>query len=465
MKPYESYKKTQYDWLSSIPEHWQRNTIRSITKVSDTRNGSRNDLELLSVYREYGVIKKSSRNDNHNVESTNLSNYKFVDIGYLVMNKMKMWQGSLGVSEYKGIVSPAYIICKITKELNNKYLHFLLRSSVFKAYYNRISYGVRVGQWDMRYDDFKQLEFFLPSRTEQDQIVRFLDWQLSKINKLIKAKKKQIVLLNEQKQAIINKAVTKGLDDTVSMKDSWVDWIGEIPQDWKVNRLKRFCKVNASIAHLTLKCSDNDQLVFLPMENVSVKGDIDCAIKRPYKDIKSGYSSFAKNDVVVAKITPCFENGKGACLDKLETEIGYGTTEFITLRCYQNMIPRYLYYVTQMSWFRLFGAEIMTGSAGQKRVPSDFISNFTLGIPNIDVQKSIVYFLENYIAATDVTISKIQVELTLITEYRTSLISSVVTGKIDVRDVIVPDFEIEDEVLEDEDEISVDGVEASEVDE
>ena len=466
MKPYERYKRTKYDWLPNIPEHWQRNTIRSITKLSDERNAIRNDLELLSVYREYGVIKKSSRDDNHNVESADLSNYKFVDVGYLVMNKMKMWQGSLGVSEFKGIVSPAYIVCKITKEMNYRYFHFLLRSPVFKTYYNCISYGVRVGQWDMRYDDFKQLEIFLPPLHEQDQIVRFLDWKISKIDKLIRAKKKQITLFNEQKQAIINKVITKGLDDSVPKKESGVHWLGDIPVNWKSNRLKRFCKVNASISHLTLNYSDEDMVVFLPMENVSAQGEIDCSILRKFKDVRSGYSSFAKNDVVVAKITPCFENGKGACLDNLKTEIGYGTTEFITLRAYGSILPKYLYYITRTSYFRLFGAEVMTGSAGQKRVPTDFISNFIIGIPQkIEEQRMIVDYIEKTSLMINNTLSKLTKEIDYIVEYKASLISSVVTGKIDVRDVVVPDFEIEDEVLEEVTEAFGDEIDASEVDE
>ena len=136
-KPYGKYKDTEYDWLGNVPSHWERLSIRSITELSNKRNGTRNDLELLSVYREYGVIKKSSRDDNHNVESEDLSNYKYVDSGYLVLNKMKMWQGSLGVSKYEGIVSPAYIVCKLTGELNSSYINYLLRAAVYKTIYNQ----------------------------------------------------------------------------------------------------------------------------------------------------------------------------------------------------------------------------------------------------------------------------------------------------------------------------------------
>ncbi len=199
MKRYEAYRPTKYEWLTEVPTHWQTRTMRSLTTVSSERRGNR-EATLLSVYREYGVIVKSSRDDNHNVESEDLSNYKWVRTGDLVMNKMKMWQGSLGVSEFDGIVSPAYIVCHINDEnVNRRYLHMLLRSPCYKTYYNQFSYGIRVGQWDMHYEDFKGLEVALPPREEQDQIVRYLDWQVSKINRLIAAKRKQIALISASK--------------------------------------------------------------------------------------------------------------------------------------------------------------------------------------------------------------------------------------------------------------------------
>ena len=247
LKPYERYKSTGYEWLKEVPSHWSKMPIRSITELSNERNGQRTDLELLSVYREYGVIIKTSRDDNHNVESTDLSNYKYVDKEYLVLNKMKMWQGSLGVSKYEGIVSPAYIVCKLIGGANNNYINYLLRSAVYKTIYNQLSYGVRVGQWDMRYDDFKNIQIFLPPKDEQDQIVRFLDSKLLKINKFIKNKKKLIELLKEKKQAIINHAVTKGLDPDAKMKPSGIKWLGDVPEGWSVCKLKNIGSFKSGI--------------------------------------------------------------------------------------------------------------------------------------------------------------------------------------------------------------------------
>ena len=114
--------------------------------------------------------------------------------------------------------------------------------------------------------------------------------------------------------------------------------------------------------------SHDDKVVFLPMERISVSGDVDCSEKRPISEIKDGFTYFRKNDVVLAKITPCFENGKGACLTRLTSEFGFGTTELIVLRAKRTLLPMYLYFITRSSFLRKLGTDVMTGAAGQKRV-------------------------------------------------------------------------------------------------
>lgn len=148
---YEKYKAFEYDWLPEIPAHWDSKQLRAYLSLADERKGDRKDLQLLSVYREYGVIPKNSRTDNKNHESEDTSKYKVVKNSDIVVNKMKLWQGSLGVSKYDGFVSPAYIVAHNRFDGNLDYLNRILRSPVFKTYYNRISYGIRVGQWDSDY--------------------------------------------------------------------------------------------------------------------------------------------------------------------------------------------------------------------------------------------------------------------------------------------------------------------------
>jgi type I restriction enzyme S subunit len=161
LRPYPAYKDSGVPWLGKVPAHWQRLPIRAFAQVKNERG--RPDLPLLSVYRDYGVIQRDSRDDNYNPQGDDLSSYKVVEPGDLVLNKMKTWQGSLGVSAHLGIVSPAYIVCRLSEQTNRRYLHIVLRSRPYVNCYNQLSFGVRVNQWDMRYQDFKQIPVFFSS--------------------------------------------------------------------------------------------------------------------------------------------------------------------------------------------------------------------------------------------------------------------------------------------------------------
>ena len=156
---------------------------------------------------------------------------------------------------------------------------------------------------------------------------------------------------------------------------------------------------------------------------------------------------------MVAKITPCFENGKGACLDDLDTDIGFGTTEFINLRTSDKVLSEYLYMITMTRPFRKLGEEVMTGSAGQKRVSVNYIKNFTLGIPNVEEQKSILAEIEQRLVQIDKAIEIERGNIKNLQELKARIISDAVTGKIDVRSVDIPEYEyIEDQSDEEADE-------------
>ena len=458
MKPYENYREANICWVKEIPRHWVSDRIIHLFIENKEANFDLSETNALQFKFGELIPKKKFKLDDE-LKKT-LSKYTKVKPKDIIINGLNLnydfLTNRIGLVKQKGIITSAYIAIRPRQQINVEYFALLLKNLDARKIFNGMGSGIRL---TLDFSELKKMELPIPPKAEQDQIVHFLDWKLSKINKLIKAKKKQIDLLNEQKQAIINKAVTRGLDNNVSLKDSGVFWLGLIPENWTVNRLKRFCKVNASIAHLTSNYCDDDLLVFLAMESVSAQGEIDCSVMRKYKDIKNGYSSFEKNDVVVAKITPCFENGKGACLDLLPTQIGFGTTEFITLRVNESMLPKYLYYITQISWFRLMGADVMTGSAGQKRVPSNFIANFCIGVPNISEQQGIIEYIEESKAEIANMVSKIQRQIDLLSEYKTSLISTVVTGQVDVRNIVVPDFDHDEEPTE---EIFVEDLEETE---
>ena len=199
-------KDSGVEWSGEVPEHWGVSAITNITTIVSIKNHPKE--ELLSVYRDYGVIIKSTRDDNHNKAGQNLSNYKLVEQGFLVINKMKAWQGSLGVSEFRGIVSPAYITCETDKKIiERSYLHHLLRCRNYINEYNRLSYGVRVDQWDMRYDDFKYVPVLLSPMEEQKAIADFLDTKTAHIDRIVETITIQIDKLKELRKTLINDVV------------------------------------------------------------------------------------------------------------------------------------------------------------------------------------------------------------------------------------------------------------------
>lgn len=444
MTPYPEYKTTDLAWLPNIPGHWEVIKIRELfternQKVSDK------DFAPLSVSKG-GIVPQISTV----AKTNNGDDRKLVRKGDFVINSRSDRKGSSGVSAYNGSVSLINLVLKPRIDFNRSYLHYLLKSVPFIEEYYRNGRGIVADLWTTHYSEMKTISIPVPSTTEQKQIVRYLDAMTAKINKLIRAKKKQITLLQEQKQAIINQAVTKGLNPNAEMKDSGIDWLGKIPVPWEILPIKRISKINASINHLLKKYNNDSMITFLPMENISVDGKIDCQQKQTLKSLRNGFSSFARNDVIVAKITPCFENGKGACLNNLDTEIGFGTTELIVLRGYaQKVFPMFLYFITRLTIFRKSGAEVMTGSAGQKRVPTSFIANFRCAIPSLPEQEEIVIFLQQKIQQLDKMIGNIKLEVDRITEYKNSLISQVVTGQFDVRNISVEDIAPEDLLAED----------------
>lgn len=193
-------------WIGMIPEHWQTAKLKWHLRRMDPKNPG--EKEVLSLYRDYGVIPKNSRTDNHNVTSEDTSKYKYVRIGDFVVNKMKAWQGSVAVSDYEGIVSPAYYVYHFLDDVFNKrYFHHLLRSC-YKEEFMRLSGGIRTGQWDLSSNNLDNIILLVPPKNEQDNIVEYLDNRLPQIDSLIAEKESLINDLDAYKKSLIYEVVT-----------------------------------------------------------------------------------------------------------------------------------------------------------------------------------------------------------------------------------------------------------------
>ncbi len=216
------------------------------------------------------------------------------------------------------------------------------------------------------------------------------------------------------------------------------DWTGKIPEHWDSKRLKYVAKINPSKPPFQVDGSADDEGVFLPMEKVSEHGQINQELRKSIHEVSSGFTCFAKGDVIVAKITPCFENGKGALLSDLETDFGYGSTEFHVLRANEAVSPILLFYITKTHPFMKNGEAFMSGSAGQKRVPSSFVENFETGVPPKEEQTAITNFLDEKTAQMDTLIANKQKLIELLKEERTAIINHAVTKGINLKVKLKP---------------------------
>lgn len=215
LDPSAEMRDSGVEWIGEIPVSWIIAKAKSCLIFSNARNSGNQEAQVLSLYREYGVIPKSSRDDNHNRTSEDTSDYKNVRPGDLVINKMKAWQGSLGLSEYEGIVSPAYFVYRVNqRSIEGRYLHYLVRSIPYAQRWNALSYGIREGQWDLHREDFESDYLIFPPLLEQRRIVSYLDEHCAAIDEAISRQEQLIEKLGEYRKSVIHHAVTGKIDCT-----------------------------------------------------------------------------------------------------------------------------------------------------------------------------------------------------------------------------------------------------------
>jgi type I restriction enzyme S subunit len=425
LQTYPKYKNSGVDWIKTIPVDWTHDKIVSLfnfpnDKVSDE------DFEPLSV--TYGGVKKQVEDA---AKTDHGSNRKLLKIGDIAFNGRSDRRGACGISEYEGSISIVYhVLRKKSANVYTRFYHHLFRSTLFSQEFYRWGRGIHDDMWTTRIMEMKRIQVPVPPPETQQRIANFLDEKTQIIDGLVAKKEQLIELFRKKRTAIITNAVTKGLDPKVKMKPSGIDWLGDIPEGWEVKRLRFVIKSNPSKQEIKAKTLDSE-VSFIPMEAVSEDGSIDLSTTKTLQEVIVGYTYFRDGDVVIAKITPCFENGKGAIMENLTNGIGFGTTEFHVLRS-AKINNVYLYLITNIYQFRTFGEVNMKGVAGQKRVPEEFIKDFTIGLPNIPEQVAIADFIVSKTAKIDEVVKNMETQIEKLQEYRSSLIYSAVTGKIKI---------------------------------
>jgi len=434
LKPYEKYKETPALWLNIIPAHWESHKIRELF-VERSEKVSDKDYSPLSVSKA-GVVPQISTV----AKTNNGDNRKLVRKGDFVINSRSDRRGSSGISNYDGSVSLINIVLKPRSFVNGRYMHYLLKSHYFIEEFYRNGRGIVADLWTTRYTEMKSIYLPVPTIEEQDQIVRFLDWKLAKINKLIRAKKKQIALLNEQKQVIINHAVTKGLDPNVPMKDSGIEWIGTIPEHWKVLYLSQ----TATEQSISNKDIRNQNLLSLSYGKI-INKDINTTDGL----LPASFDTYqiVHNGNIILRLTD-LQNDHKSLRVGLVTQTGIITSAYTCLLPRRNVVPEFLYLLLHS--YDVSKVFYGMGGGVRQSIGFDDIRRLLIPVPPLGEQKQIVDFCYTKSDFIEGLIVSIEKEILLLTEYRTRLISDVVTGKVDVHGIVVPDYESIEEITDDE---------------
>lgn len=421
MKKYCEYKDSHIGWIGDIPGHWKLKTLRHYLKMVSVKGYP--DEQLLSVVREQGVIVRNteSQEENHNFIPDDLSGYKLVKKGQFAINKMKSWQGSYGVSQYQGIVSPAYYVCDLNFD-NKRFFNEAIRSQVYIPFFTQYSKGIRVGQWDLSPIGLKSIPFIEPPVAEQQHIVSFLDEKTAKIDEYIDKKNKEIEALKEWKKALIAHVVTKGLNTNAKMKDSGVSWIGEIPEHWELRRAKYMFKKHKRPVRDTdevITCFRDGEVTL--RKNRRTTGFTESLTEVGYQGIRKGDLVIHQMDAFAGAIGISDSDGKGTSVYHCCTPVGNFYTRF------------YLYVIRQMA----YSGFIQSLYRGIRERSSDFnyqvFGNQFLYIPPTEEQQEIVEYIDAATTKADKMIVELTNHVESMKEYKQRLIADVVTGKINVQ--------------------------------
>ena len=420
---YDAYKDSGDKWIGKIPTDWFNERLGTILEPISIKGNA--DKDLLSITREKGVILRDVEDDseNHNFIPDDLSNYKLIEKGQFGMNKMKAWQGSYGVSPYTGIVSPAYYIFRFIKPIYPDFFHWAIRSKTYISFFGSASDGVRIGQWDLSKDRMKNIPFVFPDIDSQKKIVEFIRDKAEKIDQAIAIKEQQITLLNERKQIVIQKAVTQGLDPNVPMKDSGVEWIGQIPEHWNVIRAKYLFKEVEERSVL-----GNEELLSVShLTGVTPRSEknVSMFVAEDY----SGSKVCKRHDLVM-NIMWAWMGALGVSDYDGIVSPAYGVYRQKIANTFNS---EYLEYLLKTTKYIEHYNRVSTGlHSSRLRFYGHMFFNMKLGFPCLDEQSEIIVRIKNQTSKIELAVENLANQIEKLKEYKTTLINDAVTGKIKV---------------------------------
>jgi type I restriction enzyme S subunit len=419
MERYPEYKDSGVEWIGPIPAHWEVLKSKYLWKEMIDLSPTGEET-LLSVSQYTGV----NANDNDS-RSGSLIGYKKVCENDLVINIMLAWLGGLGLSGFNGIVSPAYAVYRLTKDFDAKFIHYLYRTSTYLDEFARRSKGVVPSRWRMYTDDFGQVLTLLPSKSEQTRIANFLDRKTAQIDQAIAQKERLIELLKERRQILIHNAVTRGLDPNVRMKDSGVEWIGDVPEHWEVKRLKYLGNIKYGLGQPPKESENGLPLIRatnIERGNIVEKG----LIYVDPSDIPwQRDPELKENDIIIVRsgaytgdsaIIPPKYSGAIAGYDMVMTPISINA-KFLAFALLSKYVLNDQLFLLRMR-------------AAQPHLNAEELGETLILLPSEFEQQEIVNAISNFTLKIITAIDCKQAEIEKLKEYKATLINSAVTGKI-----------------------------------
>lgn len=427
MKRYDAYKSTGIPWIPEVPEHWKMRKLRHFIEMISEKNHPQEPL--LSVVRDQGVILRdvTSKEENHNAIPDDLSGYKLIEKGHFAINKMKAWQGSYGVSSYRGIVSPAYYTCRLNFE-HKAFFNLAIRSDAYVPFFTQYSKGIRVGQWDLSPIGLKEIPFFLPPLSEQRAIVAYIERKVRQIDAYIARQAEQIERLKELRQTIISHAVTRGIHPYTRFRPTGIPWIPEVPEHWEVRKSTRiFPRIGSGTTPKTGVqgyYTEDNGIYWLQTGDLNDGLIEDTAKKITRRALdESNLNIYPIGSVVIAMY--------GATTGK----VGLLNIEAATNQAC-CVLPPSPHYISKyaISVFMSVKTELIRQAlgGGQPNISQETIRRIRLPLPPLSEQHAIVAYIEKKTAVIDRKINACREQTELMKAYKQRLISDAVTGRIRV---------------------------------
>ncbi len=451
MKPYPKYKDSAMQWLETIPSHWIEKRAKYFLCEVDERSTT-GEEQLMSVSHKTGVTPRKSNVTMFQAESN--IGHKVCRVDDLAINTLWAWMSALGVSKYTGLVSPAYGVYRQvdSDNFNSEYLDYLLRTPAYATEYRCKSTGITSSRLRLYPIDFLRIPLIQPPREEQELIVRFLKHQDALIRQFIRNRRRLIEVLTEQKQAIINRAVTRGLDPNVKMKPSGVDWLGDVPEHWAAVTLGQLVETFktgpfGSILHNSDYVSGGIPLVNpVHMKGGTICSDEHCTVSEQTVNRLSEYT-LDYGDIVFSRRG---ELGRCAIVEKENVGWLLGTGSIRARLRHSSVNMQYLITSLQGFWVSDY-LSLMSVGATMPSLNTGILKRLPLPLAPPEEQAGILVFIEIETRTVARAITIAEKEIQLIRQFRARLVADVVTGKLEAGHFdteLIDELQVEDDMNE-----------------